>query len=170
MRALYNQLEKYGVPSACIPTLPGEHCRANNPLKGYFAFSHHTMRAGARLPLRLYFIDVLEYFRIALLQLTPNGYGILAALFIIYNQMGFPQPTPLEVNYMYTLTRIPSRGAGFYYLSAWSLGKLNLIENYPSNAGHWKENYFWVQQNEVSIRAFRKAGGNSPYCVDLAFN
>ena len=73
--------------------------------------------------------------------------------------MGFTQPTPLEVNYMYTLKRIPSEGVGFYYLSAWSSGKLNLIENYPSNDGHWKKGFFWVQQSGVPIRAFRKAGG-----------
>ena len=65
MRTLMNQLEKYGVPSSCTPTLPGEHCRANNPLEGYFAFSHHIMRVDALLPLLSYFTDVLEYFGIA---------------------------------------------------------------------------------------------------------
>ena len=86
----------------------GEHCGANNPPEGYFAFSDHITQAGAHLPLRSYFIDVLEYFGIAPLQLSPNGYAILIALFVIYNEMGFPQPTPLEVNYMYTLKRIPN--------------------------------------------------------------
>ena len=71
---------------------------------------------------------------------------------------------------MYTIKRIPSEGAGFYYLSAWSSGKLNLIENYFSNAGHWKESFFLAQQSGVSIRAFGQAGGNSPHCVDLPFN
>ena len=75
MSALMNQLEKYGVPSACTLILPGEHCWVNNPLEGYFAFSHHIMRAGACLPLWSYFIIVLEYFGIAPLQLAPNGYG-----------------------------------------------------------------------------------------------
>ena len=65
MRTLMNQLEKYEVPSFCTPTLPREHCRANNPPEGFFAFSHHIMRAGVRLPLRSYIIDVLEYFGIA---------------------------------------------------------------------------------------------------------
>ena len=136
MRALLNQLEKYGVPSAYAPTLLGEHFQANNPPEGYFAFSHHIIRAGAQLPLWSYFIDVLEYFEITPLQFALNGYSILAALFIIYHQMGFPQPTPVDVNYMYTFKKIPSEGAGFYYLSSWLSGKLNLIENYPSNAGH----------------------------------
>ena len=84
------------------------------------------MRASARLPLHSYFTGVLEYFEIAPLQLAHNGYGILTALFIIYHQMGFPQPTPREVNYMDTIKRIPSGGAGFYYFSAWSSEKLNL--------------------------------------------
>ena len=118
IKALMNRLEKYRVPSACTPTLPSEHYRANNPLEGYFAFSYLIMRAGARLPLRLYFTDVLEYFGIAPLQLVPNGYAILAALFVIDSQMGFPQPTSLEVNCMCTLKMIPNGGAGFYYLSA----------------------------------------------------
>ena len=115
------------------------------------------MRAGARLPLRSYFIDVLEYFGIAPLQLAPNGYSILSALYILYAQLGFPQPTPIEINYMYTLKKIPSGGAGFYYLSAWSLRTMNLIENIPSNAGSWKESFFWVQQPDVSIMSFQKA-------------
>ena len=86
MRALLNQLEKYGVSSACTPTLPSEHCRANTPPEGYFVFIHHIMRVDGRLPLQSYFTDVLEYFSIAPLQLAPNGYGILAALFVIYHQ------------------------------------------------------------------------------------
>ena len=65
MRTLVNQLEKFGVPSFCTPTVPSEHCQANDPPEGYFTFSHHIIRVGARLPLRLYFIDVLEYFGIA---------------------------------------------------------------------------------------------------------
>ena len=117
IKALMNRLEKSRVPSACTPTFLGEHCRANNPLEGYFAFSYLVMRAGARLPLRLYFTDVLEYLGIAPLQLAPNCCAILAALFVIDSQMGFPQPTPLEVNYMCTLKMIPNGGAGFYYLS-----------------------------------------------------
>ena len=51
MRTLMNQLEKYGVPSSCTPTLPGEHCWANNPPKGYFSFIHHIMQATTCLPL-----------------------------------------------------------------------------------------------------------------------
>ena len=160
IRTLINQLDRYGVPSSCSLTVPSEHCRANDPPEGgYFAFGLHIMPVSAHLPLRLYFIDVLEYFGIAPLQLAPNGYAILTALFVIYTQMGFTQPTPLKVNYMYTLKKIPSGGASFYYLSAWSSRKLNLIENYPSNADHWKESFFWVQQSGVSIRSFRKAGG-----------
>ena len=65
MRTLLNQLDKYKVPSSCSPTVPNEHCRANNPPEGFFAFSHLIMRVGARLPLRSYFIDILEYFGIA---------------------------------------------------------------------------------------------------------
>ena len=84
MRTLMNQLDKYGVPSSCSPNIPSEHCRANDPPEGYFAINHHIMRVGAHLPLRLYFIDVLEYFGIALLLLAPNDYAILTALFIKY--------------------------------------------------------------------------------------
>ena len=43
IRAFLNQLEKYGVLSTCTPTLSSEHCRANNPSEGYFAFSHHII-------------------------------------------------------------------------------------------------------------------------------
>ena len=93
------------------------------------------------------------------LQLAPNGYSILSALYIIYAQLVFPQPIPLEVNYIYTLKKIPDGGASFYYLSVWSLGKLNLIVNTSSNAGSWKESFFWVQQSDVSIKSFKKAGG-----------
>ena len=136
MRTLLNQLDRYEVISSYSPTVPSEHCRANDPPEGFFSYSHLIMRVGAHLPLWSYFIDVVEYFGIVPLQLAPNGYSILTTLYIIYTQMGFLQPTPLEVNYMYTLKKIPSGGAGFYYLSAWSSWKLNLIENIPFNAGN----------------------------------
>ena len=158
MRTLLNQIEKYGVPSVCSPSLPSGQCRADDPPAGHFAFSHLIMRAGARLPLRQYFLDILEYFGIAPLQLAPNGYSLLSALYIVYSQLRFPPPTPIEVNYMYTLKKIPGGGAGFYYLSAWSSRKMALIENIPSNAGSWKESFFWAQQPEVSITRFQKAG------------
>ena len=85
MRTLMRSMES---PSSCTPTLPGEHYKANNPPKGYFTFSHLIMRAGAHLPLRSYFIDVLEY--LGLLHFSsPQRLCHLDCL-VHHNQMGFP--------------------------------------------------------------------------------
>ena len=63
---------------------------------------------------------------------------------------------------MYTLKRIPNGGAGFYYFLAWSLGKLNLIENYPSNAGHWNESFSRFNRMGCLLEPLGKLVGTHP--------
>ena len=62
----------------------GRAQRANQPGGVYSAWSRYNIRSGATLPLHDYFRGVADYFDICPFQITPNGYRVLSALYILY--------------------------------------------------------------------------------------
>uniref|UniRef100_A0A803P350 Uncharacterized protein n=1 Tax=Cannabis sativa TaxID=3483 RepID=A0A803P350_CANSA len=83
------------------------------------AWSLEHIKDGAILPLREYFREFCNYLRIALFQLIPSSYRILAYIKVLYQIMGWECLTPLEILYFYSVKAVPARKrglGGFYYL------------------------------------------------------
>lgn len=98
---------------------------------------------GMCAPLPFYYHNLLEWFDLAPLQLSPNSYKLTAALYILYHDLGFDPPPPMpELSYFFSLR---ASDIGYYYLVIWKLhfGK-GFSEGHVSNAKGRKDPYFYV--------------------------
>ncbi|PON38970.1 hypothetical protein PanWU01x14_308350, partial [Parasponia andersonii] len=105
------------------------------------------LKAGGLLPLQDYFINILNDFEIAPMQLPPNAWKILSCLRIVYYFMDFEGPT----HYMYAPKLCPQL-VGYLHLVAWrSDSEYELMGNVGSNAGKWKDRYFFLDYLPVKL-------------------
>ena len=79
-----NYLNKYNLTGVTL-VKPNPDQRANLPGGTYSAWSRFNVEAGATLPLHAFFQGVANYLGVAPFQITPNGYRMLAALYIQYS-------------------------------------------------------------------------------------
>ena len=65
-----------------------------------------------------YYADFLTFVAIAPFKLIPNGYRVLAGLFVLYKMQGWPTPSPAEILYLYSFRQVPKKEGrdGFYTL------------------------------------------------------
>ena len=83
-RMVANCFRKFPLTGVTI-TRPTEDQRANRPGGANNAWSRYHIEVGAYLPLHPFFVGVTNYFGVAPFQITPNGYRMLAALYILYS-------------------------------------------------------------------------------------
>ena len=115
VRMIANYLRKYSMLGVTL-VKPNPDQRPNLPGGAYSAWSQFHIKAGATLPLHPFFQGVANYFGVAPFQITPNGYRMLAALYIMYNQKKWPMPLPHEVNYLFDLKSNPNQeNTGFFH-------------------------------------------------------
>ena len=79
-----NYIKKHGLPGVTL-VQPTQDQRANLPGGAFNAWSRYHIEAGATLPLQPFFQGVANYFGVAPFQITPNGYRMPAALYILYS-------------------------------------------------------------------------------------
>ena len=97
---------------------------------------------GVRLPLHLFFLEILEYVQISPFQLHPNAWRQMIRMLVIYHQMGFQQPTAREFFYVFDIKSNPDE-YGFYYASRYQHGGIRMVEGLISNVGNWKGRFFF---------------------------
>ena len=84
IRMIANYIKKYRLPEVTLVQPTKDH-RANFPRGAFSAWSRYHIEAGAILPLHPFFQGVANYFEVAPFQITPNGYRMLSALYILYS-------------------------------------------------------------------------------------
>ena len=105
-RMVANYFRKFPLTGVTI-TRPTADQRANRPGGANSAWSRYHIEARAYLPLHPFFVGVANYFGVAPFQITPNGYRMLAALYVLYKLNKWPEPSPHEVNYLFDLKSNP---------------------------------------------------------------
>lgn len=68
---------------------------------------------GVGAPLHPYLKDVIEMYDVAPIQLSPNSYKLVLALFVLYSDFEFPAPTMKEVSHFFSLRKSDN---GYNYL------------------------------------------------------
>lgn len=58
---------------------------------------------GVGAPLHPYLRQVLEWYDLAPIQLSPNSYKLILALYILYRDLGFDAPSMPEVSYFFSI-------------------------------------------------------------------
>ena len=94
---------------------------------------------GLRFPLHPFIKTVMQHFNVCPAQLSPNFWGVLVGLLVVFRDKGLGVPSiALLLNFF----SVKESAEGFLYIAKRSNAKL-IISDLPSSHKHWKERYFF---------------------------
>ena len=95
---------------------------------------------GLRFPLHPFIKRVLQHFNVCPSQLSPNFWGILIGLLVVFRDKGLGVPS---IALFLDFFSVKEATEGFLYLSKRASAPL-IISYLPSSHKFWKERYFFV--------------------------
>ena len=93
---------------------------------------------GLHFPLHPFIKRVLQHFNVCPSQISPNFWGVLKGLLVIFKDKGLSVPI---IALLLDFFSVKEAAEGFLYISKRSSAKL-IISNLPSLHKFWKERYF----------------------------
>ena len=99
------------------------------------------LKFGVRFPLHAFFVKVLKYFGLTLLQITPNGWAHMIGLFGLFEEYGMGPPAAVEFVWFYSI-KGDKNDEGFYYFTKRPVKGLQAITKIKESLGPWKRSYF----------------------------
>lgn len=108
--------------------------------------SARLVELGLGAPLVPYYREIIEWFDIAPIQLSPNSYKLAIALHMLYSSLGFKAPTVPELSYFFGLRK--SQKGYFYLVVQPKLNKRGFSEGKVSNDKKWKDTFFYLYDVE----------------------
>ena len=103
-------------------------------------FFEAAFKNGLRFPLHPFIKNVLQQFNVFLSNLSPNFWGVLVGLLVIFRDKGHGVPS---IAMLLDFFSVKDVAEGFLYISKRTNAKLN-ISDLPSSHKHWKERYFFI--------------------------
>ena len=103
-------------------------------------FFEATFENGLCFPLHPFFKCVLQNFNVCPAQLSPNFWGVLVVLLVVFRDKGLGVPI---LALLLDIFNVKEYAEGFLYISKWSNTRL-IISDMPSSHKYWKERYFFV--------------------------
>lgn len=85
---------------------------------------------GFRSPMHPFLREIVSYYQIAPVQLSPHSYRMISGLYIMYREKGFPTPTMVEISYFVGLRR-NGNDLGFYYIALYPSHKKRIFIRKP---------------------------------------
>ena len=95
---------------------------------------------GLPFPPHPFIKSVLQYFNVCLAQLSPNFWGILVGLLVVFRDKGLGVPS---IALLLDFFSVKESAEGFFNIAKRSNTKL-IISDLLSSHKHWKERYFFV--------------------------
>ena len=95
---------------------------------------------GLCFPLHPFIKRVLQHFNVCPSQLSPNFWGVLVGLLVVFRDKGWGVPS---IALLLDFFSVKEAAKGFLYICKHSSSKL-IISNLPSLHKFWKERYFLV--------------------------
>ena len=103
-------------------------------------FFEVAFKNGLRFPLHPFIKRVLQHFNVCPSQLSPNFWGILVGLLVVFRDKGLGVPSIALLLDLFSMKEVVE---GFLYLYKRSSALL-IISELPSSHKYWKECYFFV--------------------------
>ena len=103
-----------------------------------------------RFPLHPFIKRVLQHFNVCPSQLSPNFWGVLVGLLVIFRDKGLGVP---NISLLLDFFSVKEAAEGFLYISKHSSAKL-IISDLPSLHKFWKERYFFVSDRHWEYNPF----------------
>lgn len=95
-------------------------------------------KLGFSLPMHPFFIDLLIFYDITPMQLTPNSFRVEACMLIYYDQTFSVSLTARELGYFYQLKDV-GRKVGIFYITTWKNRQGRCIK------GNKRDMYDWLE-------------------------
>ena len=95
---------------------------------------------GLRFPLHPFIKRVLQHFNVYPSQLSPNFWGVLVGLLVVFMDKGLGVPS---IALLLDFFSVKEAAKGFLYISKRFSAKL-IISDLPSSHKFWKERYFFI--------------------------
>ena len=103
-------------------------------------FFEATFKNGLRFPPHPFIKNVLQHFNVCLSQLSPNFWGVLVGLLVIFRDKGHEvQSIALLLDFF----SVKDVAKGFLYIFKRTNAKM-IISDLPSSHKHWKKRYFFI--------------------------
>ena len=103
-------------------------------------FFEAAFENGLHFPLHPFIKSVLQHFNVCLTQLSPNFWGVLVGLLVVFRDKGLGVPS---IALLLDFFSVKESAEGFLYIAKCSNAKL-IILDLPSSHKHWNERYFFV--------------------------
>ena len=103
-------------------------------------FFEAAFKNGLRFSLHPFIKRVLQHFNVCPSQLSPNFWGVLVGLLVVFRDKGLGVPS---IALLLDLFSIKEASKGFLYISKRATVR-PIIFDLPSSHKHWKERYFFV--------------------------
>ena len=103
-----------------------------------------------RFPLHPLIKMVLQHFNVCLSQLSPDFWGVLVELLVVFRDRGLGVPS---IALLLDFFSVKEAAEGFFYISKRSNAKL-IISDLPSSHKYWKERYFFVSGRHWEYNPF----------------
>ena len=103
-------------------------------------FFEATFENGLRFPLHPFFKCVIQHINVCPAQLSPNFWGVLVGLLVVFRDKGLGVPS---LALLLDLFSVKESTKGFLYISKRSSSRL-IIFDMPTSHKFWKERYFFV--------------------------
>ena len=101
-------------------------------------------------PLHPFIKRVMQHFNVCPSQLSPNFWGILVRLLVVFRDKGLGVPS---IALLLDFFSVKEAAKGFLYISKRSNAKL-IISDLPSSHKYWKEHYFFVSGRHWEYNPF----------------
>ena len=101
-------------------------------------------------PLHPFIKRVLQHFNVCPSQLSPNFWGVLVGLLVVFRDKGLGVPS---IALLLDFFSVKEAAEGFLYISKLSSAKL-IISDLPSSHKFWKERYFFVSGRHWEYNPF----------------
>ena len=92
-------------------------------------------------PLHPFIKNVLQFFNVCPSQLSPNFWGVLVGLLVIFRDNGLGVPS---IALLLDFFCVKEATKGFLFISKWSSAS-QIISDLLSSHKHWKERYFFIR-------------------------
>lgn len=99
-------------------------------------------KVGVYVPLHPFIREILDFYELAPLQLTPNSYRLAICTYILYASKFTTPLTAKELGYFFKL-KDTGRSSGCFYLSAWPCHQGQCIKNVKQNFEQWPEQFLY---------------------------
>ncbi|KAK1402683.1 hypothetical protein POM88_002288 [Heracleum sosnowskyi] len=97
---------------------------------------------GLSIPLHPFIHDIITYYDIAPLQMTPNAYRMAMCMYVLYDQLFEKKMSARELGFFYQLKQT-GKNSGFFYLSAWNVHDGQCIKRNKKGMSDWLPQFLY---------------------------